>query len=68
MGLVHPCDATWNVNFDRDVDRPSATAFITFHEFDTDVVVHRIDTSSSSEVVFANGSIIYDCTDTRSYL
>ena len=60
MGLVHPCDTTvtWNVNFDRDVGRPSTTAYITFHEFDTDVVVHRIDTSSSSEVVFANGGMI----------
>ena len=43
MGLVHPCDTTWNVNFDRDVECPSATAYITFHEFDTNVVVHRID-------------------------
>ena len=60
MGLVHPCDTTvtWNVNFDRDIQRPSTTAYITFHEFDTDVIVHRIDTSSSSEVVFANGSMI----------
>ena len=58
MGLVHPCDTTWNVNFDRDVVRPSATAYITFHEFDTDGVVHRIDASSSSEIVFANGSMI----------
>ena len=60
MGLVHPCDitVTWNVNFDRDVQRPSSPAFITFHESDTDDVVHRIDTSSSSEVVFANGSMI----------
>ena len=60
MGFFYPCDTTvtWNVNFDRDVERPSATAYITFHEFNTDVVVHRIDTSSSSEVVFANGSMI----------
>ena len=60
MEFFYPCDTTvtWNVNFDRDVERPSATAYITFHEFDTDVVVHRIDTSSSSEVVFANGSMI----------
>ena len=60
MGLVHPCDTTvtWKANFNRDVERPSTTAYITFHEFDTDVVVHRIDTSSSSEVVFVNGSVI----------
>ena len=60
MGLFYPCDTTvtWNINFDRDVERPSTTAYITFHELDTDVVVHRIDTSSSSEVVFFNGSMI----------
>ena len=60
MGLVHPCDiaVTWNINFDRDVQRPSSPAFITFYESDTDVVVHKIDTSSSSEVVFEHGSMI----------
>ena len=58
MVLVHSADATWRVNFDRDIERPSTTAYITFHEFDTDVVVHRIDTSSFSEVVFANGSML----------
>ena len=58
MVLVRSADAIWRVNFDRDVQRPSATAYISFHEFDTDVVVHRIDTSSFSEVVFANGSMI----------
>ena len=58
MGLVYLSGTTWRVNFDRDVGRPSTSAYITFHEFDTDVVVHRIDTSSSSEVVFANGSMI----------
>ena len=58
MGFVHPSNTTWNTNFDRDVERPSTSAFITFHELDTDVVVHRIDTSVSSEVVFTNGSMI----------
>ena len=60
MGSFYPCDTTitWNVIFDKDVERSSTSAYITFHEFDTDVVVHRIDTSSSSEVVFVNGSMI----------
>ena len=58
MELVHPSDAIWRVNFDRDIERPSTSAYITFHEFDTNVVVHSIDTSSSSEVVFTNGSVI----------
>ena len=58
MVLAHSADVIWRVNFDRDIERPSTTAYITFHEFDTDVVVHRIDTSLFSEVVFANGSMI----------
>ena len=58
MVLVHSADVIWRVNFDSDIERPSTTAYITFHEFNTDVVVHRIDTSSFSEVVFANGSMI----------
>ena len=59
--IFYPCDTTisWNVNFDSDIEHPSTTAYITFHEFDTDVVVHRIDTSeSSSSEVFINGSMI----------
>ena len=63
MVSVHPSDTTWRVNFDRDIERPSTSAYITFHEFDTDVVVHRIDTSSSSEVVFENGNRIALTTD-----
>ena len=58
MALVHSADVIWRVNFDRDIERPSTSAYIIFHEFETDVVVHRIDTYSSSEVVFSNGSMI----------
>ena len=58
MGFVRPSNTTWIINFDRDVEHPSTSSFITFHEFDTDVVVHRIDTSLSSEVVFTNGTMI----------
>ena len=58
MALVHSSDVIWRVNFDKAIERPSASAFITFHKYDTDVVVHRIDTSSFSGVVFANGSMI----------
>ena len=58
MALVHSSDAMWRINFDRAIERPSASAFITFHKYDTDVVVYRIDTFSFSEVVFANGSMI----------
>ena len=58
MRSVHPSDTTWRVNFDMNVERSSTTAYITFHELDTDVAVHRIDASSSLEVMFVNGSEI----------
>ena len=49
---VHPFNTTWHITFDRNVTRPPTAAYITFHALATDVVVYRIDTSSSSEVVF----------------
>ena len=50
--LVHPSNTTWSINFDRDIQRPSVIAFITFFRKDTDEVVYMIDTSSSAEVSF----------------
>ena len=55
---VHPSETTWHINFDRDVKRPSSMSYITFHEADTGVIVHRIDTSSSSEITFEKGDEI----------
>ena len=57
MVSVNPSGTTWRITFDSNIERPSTTAYITFHEFDTDVVVYRIDTSSSSEIHF-DGSVI----------
>ena len=57
MVSVNPSGTTWRISFDSDIERPSTNAYITFYEFDTDVLVHRIDTSSSSEV-FIDGSMI----------
>ena len=56
MGTVHPFNTTWHITFDRDVVRPSIPAYFTFHEVDTSMKVHRIDASSSSEIVFDNGN------------
>ena len=55
---VHPSETTWHINFDRDVKRPSSMSYITFHEADTGVIIHRIDTSSSSEITFEKGDEI----------
>ncbi len=50
--VVHPSNTTWHIRFDRNVMRPSTTAYIVFHEVETNMEVYRIDTSSSSEVIF----------------
>ena len=56
MDRVHPFNTTWHITFDKDVVRPSIPAYFTFHEVDTGMEVHRIDASSSSEIVFENGN------------
>ena len=58
--LVDPSNTTWNLTFDKDIERPSVAAFISFHDFNTEEEVYRIDSSSSSEVSFeqSNGIAI----------
>ena len=48
--LYSSSNATLQIVFDRKIQRPSTPAFIKFYKFGE--VVHRIDTSSSSEVEF----------------
>ena len=52
--LVDPSNTTWHIIFDADIERPSSTAYITFHEFSTEDRVYRIDASLSQEVTFQN--------------
>ena len=56
--LVAPSNTTWRIEFDTDIQRPSVTAFITFHKFNTEDEVFRIDTSLSPEVVFEQSNEI----------
>ena len=56
--LVHPFDTTWHIQFDKEVQRPTKTAFIIFYEVKSEREVYRIDTSSSSEVTFNHSEII----------
>lgn len=49
---VHPFTTTWHISFDQNVTLPRTTAYITFHEMDTDMEVYRIDVSLSPEVFF----------------
>ena len=58
MELVYPSDTTWHIEFDRVIQRPSTTAYITFHHSDTNVVVHKINTSSFSELTIENETVI----------
>ena len=50
--LVYPSNTTWQVMFDSNVQRPSVNAYITFHEYTTDLDIYKIDASESQEVVF----------------
>ena len=52
LELVHPSNTTWYISFDMDIERPSVAAFITFHEFNSESQVYKIDTSLSQEVRF----------------
>ena len=52
--MVYPSNATLIINFDKNIQRPSQTAFIMFYEFASEGEVYRIDASSSSEVTFSN--------------
>ena len=47
---VHPRSTSFKIQFDTDIERPSVASFITFHEFDTDKEVYRIDFSQSQDV------------------
>ena len=49
---VHPSNITLPILFNSVVQRPSATAYIIFYEFDSDREEYRIDASLSQEVNF----------------
>lgn len=50
--LTHPSKTTWNIVFDKSIQRPSISAYITFYRVDTDEEVYKIDASLSAEVIF----------------
>ena len=50
--LVYPSNTTWRIVFNRNIRRPSRTSYITFHEFNSEQEVYRIDVSQSQEVAF----------------
>ena len=52
--LFHPLNIAILIRFDRAVKRPSLSAHLVFYEFYSEREVHRIDTSSSSEITFNN--------------
>ena len=54
--LVHPSNSTWHISFSMNIERPSMSAFITFHEFYSENVVYRIDASMSQEVTFVGSN------------
>ena len=50
--LDRPSSTTWRVNFDQDIQRPSQRAYISFHEYVSEIEVYRVDSSTSTEIVF----------------
>ena len=48
MEEVNPSGTTWRIEFDRVIERPLITAYITFHDAASEVIVYSIDISSSS--------------------
>ena len=56
--IVHPSNTTWQISFDRGIQRPSESSFITFHEFTTEVIVYKIDVSLSQEVKYTNSNVM----------
>ena len=50
--LVQPSNTTWHARFNRAIQRPSTSAYITFHNNETDQQVYQIDTSTSLELSF----------------
>ena len=52
--LFHSSNIAIVIRFDRAVKRPSLSSHLFFFEFYSDKEVHRIDTSSSSEITFNN--------------
>ena len=57
--MVYAFNATFHINFDKDIQRPSQSALIIFYEFISEIEVYRIDASSSSEVVLNNITEIF---------
>ena len=56
--LVHPFETTWHIQFDKEVQRPTKTAFIIFYEVKSEREVYRIDASLSSEVTLNHSEIL----------
>ena len=50
--LVYPSNTTWRITFNQNIQRPSRNSYITFHEFNSEQEVYRIDASQSQEVAF----------------
>ena len=55
---VNPSNVLLHVRFNKNIQRPLKTAFITFHEFASEEEVYKIDVSISQEVVFNSSTEI----------
>ena len=67
--LVYPSNTTLNIMFDRNIQRPSTSAFIRFYKLGEEV--YQIDVSLSYEVTFTESSLAiepdYNFTEGNTY-
>ena len=57
--LIYPSNNTLQIMFDRNIQRPSSSAFIKFYEVDKEIYHYQIDVSLStnSELTFTNSNL-----------
>ena len=67
--LVHPLNVTLQILFNKEIQRPSKTAFVIIYEFSSNVEIYKIDASLSLEInINQNQSAILKITPTYHFI
>ena len=56
--LVNPSSTTWSIQFTSNVQLPTISSFIKFHDANNDQVVHSIDASTSAEISLVSSNTL----------
>ena len=70
--LLYISSTSWHISFDQSIQRSSQSAYVIFYEYNSEREVHRVDTSSSQEVMLDQSRTIiitpsYSFISTNSY-